>query len=511
MSRSDVYAVASPITMGGDIDRVLRDWASAFCNVNIELDDVNLKPVRGTVPKELNGTLYRNGPGRLERDGLSVHHPFDGDGMVTSFRFDEGSVALRNRFVRTNGWREEEQVGKYLYRGLFGSQKPGGLRCNIFDLRFKNVANTNVVLLGNELLALWEAGTPYALDPNSLETRGLTLLDGALKPGEALSAHPRFDACHHGEARMVTFAVSAGLRSTLHLMEFATQGHNKGKLLSARYEYCTGFTFLHDFAITKNWAIFFKNPTTLKPFPFFLGLKGAAQCLRPIPGGHGQFLMIPRDCGIYAGEPAKRFDGPPGFIFHHLNAYEDAASGEVILDSINYNEYPDFGAQADYRQIDLLSIPEGRAQRCRIHPSNGVVAIHSLEDRCCEFAMVNPRYQGSAATFTWMAVAERKVGPGPLQAIEKLNLNTGERLVWNAGPRGFVNEPVMVPMSATHYNRPTEDQGWILVLIWNAERCATDLAILDASDMSEQALFELPLGIPHGLHGSWVDAKVSIE
>ena len=44
------------------------DWASAFVNVEQELTDVDLTPVRGTVPAD-QGTLYRNGPGRLERDG----------------------------------------------------------------------------------------------------------------------------------------------------------------------------------------------------------------------------------------------------------------------------------------------------------------------------------------------------------------------------------------------------------------------------------------------------------
>ena len=34
-----------------------------------------------------------------------------------------------------------------------------------------NPANISVVPWGEELLALWEAGSPYALDPQSLETR----------------------------------------------------------------------------------------------------------------------------------------------------------------------------------------------------------------------------------------------------------------------------------------------------------------------------------------------------
>ena len=44
-----------------------RDWASSFRNVEEELTDVPLEAVRGTVPAELNGIFYRNGPGRLER------------------------------------------------------------------------------------------------------------------------------------------------------------------------------------------------------------------------------------------------------------------------------------------------------------------------------------------------------------------------------------------------------------------------------------------------------------
>jgi len=40
---------------------------------------------------------------------------------------------------------------------VFGSQKPGGPVANAFDLRLKNIANTHVVRLGDQLLALWEA------------------------------------------------------------------------------------------------------------------------------------------------------------------------------------------------------------------------------------------------------------------------------------------------------------------------------------------------------------------
>ena len=84
-----------------------EDWSSAYCNVERELDHAEIKLVRGSIPKEISGTFYRNGPGRLERGGQWVHHPFDGDGMITAIKFKGGKVTFSNRFIKTKEWEEE--------------------------------------------------------------------------------------------------------------------------------------------------------------------------------------------------------------------------------------------------------------------------------------------------------------------------------------------------------------------------------------------------------------------
>ena len=475
------------------------DWASAFRNVGVELDGVELTAARGAIPPELVGSLYRNGPGRLERGGQWVHHPFDGDGMITALRFGGGKAELRNRFVRTEGWLAEEQAGKVLYRGVFGSQKPGGPLANAFDLRLKNIANTHVVRLGDQLLALWEAAEPHALDPQTLETRGLSRLDGLLKPGEAFSAHPRFDPGHHGEPRMTTFGVKAGPRSTIRLMEFATEGPQAGQLLADSRHSFKGFAFLHDFAITPNWAVFLQNAVAFNPTGFVLGQKGAAQCLSSKPGEAGQFWLIPRAGGSQAGRQPLQIPAPEGFVFHHLNAFEDAAAAELVVDSIFYPDFPTIAPGVDFRAVDFDTIPAGQLMRCRIDLATGTARSELLEPRTCEFAMVNPAKVGLEARFAWMAVTEAEQGNAPLQAIEKLDLISGERKLWSASPRGFVSEPVMVPRPGAG----TEDDGWVLCLVWNGARCASDLVILDAASLAELAVLELPLAVPHGLHGSW--------
>ncbi|MEI8249829.1 MAG: carotenoid oxygenase family protein [Synechococcus sp. ELA057] len=480
------------------------DWASGFVNVERELSGEPLTAARGAIPADLSGTLYRNGPGRLERQGRMLHHPFDGDGMISAIAFAGGTARLTNRFVRTEGWQAEEAAGRFLYRGVFGSQKPGGPLANAFDLRLKNIANTHVVRLGDQLLALWEAAEPHTLDPTSLETRGLSRLDGVLRPGEAFSAHPRFDPGHHGSPRMVTFGVKTGPRSTVRLMEFAAadgpDGTQAGQLLSDQRHSFKGFAFLHDFAITPNWAVFLQNAIDFNPLPFVLGQKGAAQCLASRPGGQGQFWLIPRASGAFAGEQPRVLPAPEGFVFHHLNAWEDGDT--VVVESIFYPDFPSIGPETDYRQVDFDQIPEGRLQRCRLDLTAGSVSSTSLGERCCEFAMVHPDRVGLQARHAWMAVAERERGNDPLQAILKLDLAAGEQRLWSAAPRGFVSEPVMVPRPGA----TADDDGWVLCLVWNGARRASDLVILDAATLAEVALLELPLAIPYGLHGSFVPA-----
>ncbi|MEB3241316.1 MAG: carotenoid oxygenase family protein, partial [Synechococcus sp.] len=345
----------------------------------------------------------------------------------------------------------------------------------------------------------------HALDPHTLETRGLSRLGGVLKPGEAFSAHPRFDPGHHGSERMVTFGVKTGPRSTIRLMEFAVKddpanGVKAGALLSERRDSFNGFAFLHDFAITPNWAVFLQNAISFNPLPFVMGRKGAAQCLKSKRGGQAKFWLIPRDSGEFAGQPPRIIDAPDGFVFHHLNAWED--NGDVVIESIYYADFPSIGPDTDFRAVDFDSLPEGLLEQCRINLSSNSVSSHRLSERCCEFAMVNPKREGLPCRFSWMAVTEQESGNAPLQAIKKLDLRSGEEQLWSAAPRGFVSEPVMVPRP----DASDEDDGWVLCLVWNGARCASDLVILAAADLRELAVLELPLAIPHGLHGRWVNA-----
>ena len=74
--------------------------------------------VIGEIPKDLNGMYVRNSHNQAH-EPLGTYHPFDGDGMVHSIRFENGKAEYRNRFIETIGFlAEQAKGGKSLWPGM---------------------------------------------------------------------------------------------------------------------------------------------------------------------------------------------------------------------------------------------------------------------------------------------------------------------------------------------------------------------------------------------------------
>ena len=143
----------------------------------------------GTIPSDLQGTFFRNGPGRQRIGGAKYGHWFDGDGMLCAFTFNEGTAHFKNAYVRTPKYVAETDAQAIKYRG-FGTQIPGGLFTNMGKMP-ANPANTNTVYHGGKLFALNEGGHPWEVDPTDLSTVGEYNYTGMLKKGQVFSAHGR--------------------------------------------------------------------------------------------------------------------------------------------------------------------------------------------------------------------------------------------------------------------------------------------------------------------------------
>ncbi|NEO44101.1 MAG: carotenoid oxygenase family protein [Moorea sp. SIO4A3] len=478
-----------------------EDWARGYESQRHE-DDYWIDQVEGEIPEDLQGTWLRNGPGLLDINGYRVHHPFDGDGMICAIAFDHGRAHFRNRFVRTEGFLAEQKAGKPVYRGVFGTQKPGGWLANLFDVQLKNIANTNVIYWGSKLLALWEAAKPYSLDPHTLETLGEDNLDGILAGGESFAAHPWIDPSSKldgGQPCLVNFAIQPGLSSKIIIYELDPTG----KLLR-RQSYCVpGFCFIHDFAITPNYCIFFQNPVTYNPIPFLLGYRGAGECVAYQPEQPTRIIVIPRKQNT---EEVKILETQSGFIFHHANAFEE--DGKIYVDSICYESLPAIETGTDFREIDMNTNAPGQLWRFTLNLTEKTVANQFLEERCCEFPIINPNCVGHPYRYLFIGATDRPTGNAPLQGILKIDMETKTQQFWSAAPKGFVNEPMFVPRP----NAEREDDGWVLTLVYDASHHRSDLVILDGRDLTSEPVARLHLKhhIPYGLHGSWTSELLGV-
>jgi all-trans-8'-apo-beta-carotenal 15,15'-oxygenase len=453
------------------------------------IDDID-----GEIPAALEGTLFRNGPGLLDIGGQRIHHPFDGDGMISAIAFSGGRAHYRNRFVRTEGYVAEQEAGSILYRGVFGTQKPGGWLANAFDLNLKNIANTHVIYWGGKLLALWEAAEPHRLDPKTLETIGKDYLDGVLAKGDAFAAHPRIDPSSErdgGSPCLVNFALKPGLSSTITVFELSPAG----ELLRRYARSIPGFAFIHDFAITPNYCLFFQNPVRFNPLPFILGWRGAGECVTFQPGEPTRIAVIPR----HSNAPAQILETRSGFVFHHANAFEQ--DGKIIIDSICYEDFPEVEPESDFRDVDFEALAPGQLWRFTLDLEQHSVERQLLEGRCCEFPSLHPGRVGRPYRYLFMGAAHNPTGNEPLQALLKLDLTTGNRQLWSAAPAGYVSEPIFVP----HPDASREDEGWVLALVYDSSRHRSDVVILDGRDFEKEPIARLHLKhhIPYGLHGSW--------
>jgi all-trans-8'-apo-beta-carotenal 15,15'-oxygenase len=478
-----------------------NDWKEGYQSQPNEYD-YWIDDIEGEIPAALHGTLFRNGPGLLDVNGQRLHHPFDGDGMISAIAFENGRAHYRNRFVRTEGFVKEQEAGKILYRGVFGTQKPGGVLANAFDFQLKNIANTNIIYWGGKLLALWEAAEPHRLDPKTLETFGKDYLDGILGEGDAFAAHPRIDpSCEQdgGTPCLVNFSIKTGLSSTITLYEFDPDG----KLLRRYAHSVPGFAFIHDFAITPNYCIFFQNPVSFNPIPFALGFRGAGECIKFEAKKPTRILVIPRTPpnSSQGGnkEGMKILETHAGFVFHHANAFEQ--DGKLYIDSICYDALPEVEAESDFREVDFDLLAPGQLWRFAIDLNEETVQRQRLEERCCEFPYVHPNHAGRPYRYLFMGAAHNARGNAPLQAILKLDVTTGEEQLWSAAPHGYVSEPIFVPRSEDSQ----EDDGWLLTVVYDSSKHRSDVVILDGRDLNRGPVTRLHLKhhIPYGLHGSW--------
>lgn len=459
-----------------------------FESVVVERDGW-LDDVRGRIPDELVGTLYRNGPACWDHaGGFRAEHAFDGDGLITRLSFEGGRVHHRNRFVRTTKFAAQER-GR-LQRGL-GTMRPGGAWANAFRPPADR-ANTHAVFHAGSLWALTDDGRPWEIDADDLSTHGRRSLGGVLPPWSLFSPHPRIDPI---TGELFNFGLAPDLRgprspASLRCYRIDAEGRTR----AFHHAPLSHLHVNHDFAITSRYLVFVLAPITIdfaRASRAVLGLATyeSATVFRPSLGT--RVLLVPRD-----GGPVRIADHEALAYVHLDNAYDDG--DDVVVHLIRLPDWESAATQLrDFRRIDAENSPGGSLIRLRVRPS-GRVDEETVCDAASEFPRHDERRTGRPYRFSYVAGASEQ--PGEL-AVIKVDHANGDRRAHRFARGGIPGEPLFVPRAPD----AAEDDGYLLCLAYHAAEHRSALHVIDARHPEAPALAVAWLPDPRfpGFHGSF--------
>jgi carotenoid cleavage dioxygenase-like enzyme len=442
-----------------------------------EIHDV---AVEGEIPEQLRGSYYRNGA-NPQFPQLESYHIFDGDGMIHAFEIEAGRCRYLNRWVRTERFQLERNEGERVFNGLLSGLPPDPRSTGVSG----NAANTNVVWHGGRLLALWEAGPPYELDPNGLATLGVCDFDGKLRreagPG-SFTAHPKIDP-KTGE--MIFF----GYNLAPPYLNYGVIDPT-GRLVRWIEIESPHPSMLHDFVVTDRHVVFPVFPNTFSPENF--SKTGMPFAWEPERGTH--LGVMPRDGGA---DDVVWLTADPCNVFHFLNAHSEG--DRVTIDFCRFDALPLFGLES------------GLPRLCRwtLDVAAGTVHEERLDDVVVEFPRVDDRIAGLRHRHGWfsssMETGEKLGGVGVFNAVVHHDFERGTRRHHQLADEDFAGEPVFVPRSAD----ADEGDGFLLFLAYRGEERRSQLMVFDAQNIDREPLAKvlLPHPVPLGFHGNWRQAE----
>jgi carotenoid cleavage dioxygenase-like enzyme len=434
-----------------------------FAPVMDEVEAVDLV-VQGSLPPELNGRYIRNGAN--PKHGPTMHW-FAGDGMLHGMRIGEGRAQwYRNRWVRTKALEGADRID---------------LSTGQMDLAV-GLANTHIVRHADRIFALEEGSFPNEISPD-LDTLGPCDFGGLLRT--PFTAHPH--VCPDtGEMHFFGYEVVSAPYVTYHVLDAA------GNLVHSQGIDVPGPTMVHDFALSRNYAIFLDMPVVFD-------LEDAIRGAMPFSwsDSYGARIGLLHRERARQGEQPRWFDVDPCFIFHIMNAWDEtAADGSESV-------YLDAGRHATMWRGSADQFEPSYLWRWRFDLATGTVHEQQLDDVSHAFPRIDDRRTGFANRFGW-AVAPRAGGREEMDdptCIVKYDVVTGERSVHDFGPTTSSGEPVFVPAR----DGAAEDEGYLVTYLYDAAAASSSFVVLDAADMSAApiATVALPQRVPHGFHGSW--------
>lgn len=448
-----------------------------------ECDVKGLEIVQGAIPSGLDGTLYRLGADRQYPSGRTDDIFIDGEGMAHMYRFQDGQVDYRTRWVRTERFKAQEKAK----RGLFGRYRNRYTNDpSVADVHM-GTANTTAMFHAGKLFALKEDDHPYAIDPDTLETLGQDDFGGAIK-SVSFTAHPKVDPITNELLAFSYQAKGDGTHDIVYYLFDADRNLVNEIWFAMPYAAC-----VHDFAITDEYVIF-------PFFPLITDMDVVAQggaFYQWHPDEQTHVAIVPR---YGSAQDIRWYKGPAASAGHMMNAYREGQKLHLDLCFYLGNCFPFFTTPAG--EVSPFVPPVLTRLTFDLARNDDSFATRQLMSVPMEMPRTDDRYQGRHYRYGYSIVYRASDGSSSTGRVDH---QTGALSVWSPGPGDKVQECQFVPRTPD----AAEGDGWLLVPVCRIAKGHSDIVILDALDIEAGpvATIRMPLRGASTFHGTWVPAE----
>jgi len=442
-------------------------------------EQAGLAVVEGRLPRDLQGSFYRNGPGRFELSGERYHHWFDGDGFVQRWTLADGRVGHRGRFVETRRFRDESAAGQFLYPAFGTMVARRGFR----DNDTLNAANTNLLPFDGRLYALWEGGSATEVDPDTLATLGIKTWREDVQ-AMPFSAHPKLDPA----GGMWNFGALPGANK-LALYRIGADG----KLLATNVVEVPQLAMVHDFAVSARHLVF-----VVPPYDFSAdGTRSFAErhtwagATRPT-----RIVVVAKDTLAVR----QVFELPAQMVFHLGNAWDDGdcTRFDVVLHA--GDALAGLGSLMNGTRQDNAPGRSQAVQVCLDYTSGRATTARLLGTS--EFPRVMPQVVGARHRRLALLSCDRANRELVLDTVNVVDTDSGKTDSYCFGAGWQVEEHVLVPRR----NARSETDGYLVGVAQDTRRGVGVLTVFDAARIGDGplALASLPYRTPHCFHGNFL-------
>lgn len=457
--------------------------------------------VEGDLPGDIDGAFYRVQPDFLYPPRYDNDVPFNGDGNISMFRFANGHVDFKCRYVKTQRYKAQRDARKALY-GTYRNRDtddPG-----VRELS-GGTANTNLIFHAGKLFALKEDSPPVLMDPGTLETLDDYYTFNGKLTSETFTAHPKLDPV---SGEMIGFGYEARGNGSDDVAVYSID--KNGEINWEAWIKVPYVGMLHDFAITQTHIAFLVIPLAVNTAQMKQG------------GVHFAWdSTLPTWLGVMHrggdGGDLRWFKGPERSATHVMNGFSDGDKLYIDMDMSQGNQFPFFPML--HEQFDFKRA-SGRLTRLSVDLSRNeeTYAMSVMYPEIGVLPKTDERYWSLPYKTGFMPVMDPgRPGDAALTGTTGLVLNTWSRfdhdkqkssafLVDNVSS---LQECQFVPRSQD----APEGNGYLIGLCNRHLEKRTDLLVLDAEYLTDGpvAIVKLPLQLRNGVHGHWVPGHLLNE